>query len=88
MFNLYQLLFKMVVTRASAKLKWEKAKNCYSASLYSVFMKVFSNGQSKCLLDTQSPASSTHSSTDRLPHTGSPEPGLLPLTQLLLLAFP
>lgn len=45
MFTLYQLLFKTVVKRAITKLKWEKAKNCYSALIYSVFMTAFSNRQ-------------------------------------------
>lgn len=45
MFILYQLLFKMVVKSNITKLKWEKAKNCYSALIYSVFTTAFSNRQ-------------------------------------------
>jgi len=52
MFTLYQLLIKMVVKRDITKLKWEKAKNCYSALTYSVFMTAFSNRQYKCFYTT------------------------------------
>lgn len=42
----------MVVKRDITKPKWEKAKNCYSALIYNVFMIAFSNRKYKCFYTT------------------------------------
>lgn len=42
----------MVIKGEITKPKWEKAKNCYSALIYNVFMIAFSNRKYKCFYTT------------------------------------